>query len=829
MIAANSFMKREFGKKLIEEVLPRLDLTHVIDCSGAYIPGHATPTTVLFGRNQAPVASVVRAVMGIRGEPSRPDDPARGKVWSAIVAHTDQPGSTGDFVSVADIARTSLGRHPWSIDGGGLREIKEILENCAPRCLSDVYMDVGRTTHTGEDDFFLLPGIMRYPVPTVPLVLGEDVRDYVIQTSFQTIFPYDPRTGHVIPDLTPELALYAWPYRTSLRARRDFGQSIEERGLKWYEHNMFFPRRWLQQRSIVFAFIATHNHFVLDHGGKVFNRSAPVIKLRSEATEEDHLTLLGFLNSSIACFWGRQTMFLKGGFADGKWEERLEWDGTKLGRFPLSGTKPIDLARALDQASQNLAVNLPAAVAANGIPNRQLLDAACEEMRRIRARMIALQEELDWRCYRLYGLLVDAPEHPNPPGLRLGERAFEIVMARQMADGELETAWFERHGSTPITAIPGHWPSDYSEIVERRIALIESNPQIGLIERPEYKRRWSMPSWEEMEQEALRGWLLDRLEDRRFWPVDDPRLISARQLADAVRRDGDFVSVAELYAGPGFEVETLVAELAGQEAVPFLSALRYTETGLRKHVQWEETWVKQRREDAIDAEVAPRRDEFLVTEATRLHPRRHGETAEVWSSRLAEVMRTPDIGARADRAIKQEQRRRRAEEVGDIPVPPKYNKNDFPTADYWRLRGGLDVPKERFVSFSLCERDVDGSPVVTWAGYDHLARARAVATYYLERKDTDGWEPVRLMPLLAGLAELVPWVRQWHNDYDPATGVRMGDYFGEFVRDEARSLGKTEADLAAWAPPAAPRRGRGRRRPAPAVEILDLSLLDHLP
>ena len=41
LIVANSFMKREFGKKLIEEVLPRLDLTHVVDTSGAYIPATA--------------------------------------------------------------------------------------------------------------------------------------------------------------------------------------------------------------------------------------------------------------------------------------------------------------------------------------------------------------------------------------------------------------------------------------------------------------------------------------------------------------------------------------------------------------------------------------------------------------------------------------------------------------------------------------------------------------------------------------------------------------------------------------------------------------------
>ena len=39
MITANSFMKREFGKKLIEFFLPTVDLTHIIDTSGAYIPG----------------------------------------------------------------------------------------------------------------------------------------------------------------------------------------------------------------------------------------------------------------------------------------------------------------------------------------------------------------------------------------------------------------------------------------------------------------------------------------------------------------------------------------------------------------------------------------------------------------------------------------------------------------------------------------------------------------------------------------------------------------------------------------------------------------------
>ena len=67
-------------QKLIEEFLPRWDLTHVIDTSGAYIPGHGTPTVILFLRNQPPVAKTVRAVLGIRGEPTTPEDAAQGHV-----------------------------------------------------------------------------------------------------------------------------------------------------------------------------------------------------------------------------------------------------------------------------------------------------------------------------------------------------------------------------------------------------------------------------------------------------------------------------------------------------------------------------------------------------------------------------------------------------------------------------------------------------------------------------------------------------------------------------------------------------------------------------
>lgn len=83
-LTANSFMKREFGKRFIEEYLPRYDLRWVIDTSGAYIPGHGTPTVILAHRNQAPVGDTVSAVLGNRGEPKTPEDPSHGLVWRAI-------------------------------------------------------------------------------------------------------------------------------------------------------------------------------------------------------------------------------------------------------------------------------------------------------------------------------------------------------------------------------------------------------------------------------------------------------------------------------------------------------------------------------------------------------------------------------------------------------------------------------------------------------------------------------------------------------------------------------------------------------------------------
>ena len=359
------------------------------------------------------------------------------------------------------------------------------------------------------------------------------------------------------------------------------------------------------------------------------------------------------------------------------------------------------------------------------------------------------------------------------PAIRLGERAFEIVLARKIAAGEVETKWFERHGSAAITEIPAHWPAAYRELVRRRLEAIEKNASVGLIEQPEYKRRWNDP-WATQQERALRGWLLDRLEAPSIWA--EPRLTTTAALADRMREDEEFLQVAELYTGRSdFDVARLVAGLVENQSVPLLPVIRYKPSGLRKREAWERTWGLQRREDAIDAQ-------------TKL-PASHPEHL------------TPEAAA----ALKEA-------EVGAIPVPPRYTSADFRKSVWWRLRGKLDVPKERFCSLPFCERTADPSLVIGWAGWNALEQSRAVAAYFHQMREQEGWTAERLTPLLAALLELLPWVRQYHNAPDPEFDIGMGDYFEGFIDEEARALSLFREAIRAWMPPGGLDRRGGRSR-----------------
>ncbi len=182
-------------------------------------------------------------------------------------------------------------------------------------------------------------------------------------------------------------------------------------------------------------------------------------------------------------------------------------------------------------------------------------------------------------------------------------------------------------------------------------------------------------------------------------------------------------------------------------SIPFLATMRFTDAGVAKREIWKTVWDNQRREDA-------------------------GEKIE-------------------------------------IPAPPKYDSKDFRDPTYWRLRGKLDVPKESFISYPGAEKDDDTSPLFGWAGWDHLQRTTALAGLYHERKTEDGWAADRLVPLLAGLLELVPWLKQWHNEpNDELGGEGPGDWYERYVEAESRSIGKTLQDLRDWRPTSGRRKAK---------------------
>ena len=466
----------------------------------------------------------------------------------------------------------------------------------------------------------------------------------------------------------------------------------------------------------------------------------------------------GLLNSSIACFWLKQVCHNKGGggigggLATELWEQFYDLNATPINAFPVPSQRPLHLTQSLEAEAEAFSAELPERILAAECPDTRRLQDAHERAQAHLFRMISLQEELDWRVYHLYGLLdedLSLPPDEVPP-LRLGDRPFEIIMARQMAAGELETTWFDRHNSEPITELPRAWSDRYREVVQRRLQMIETNRDVALIEQPEYKRRWNLPSWEELEQAALKNWLLGRMEASDIW--HEHTLVSCSQLRDVLARDASWLGAAEIYnRGPLENLDDVVIRLVIAESVPFLPVLRYTETGRQKREEWERVWVLQRREDA-------------------------GETVE-------------------------------------IPVPAKYRAADFQRPDYWRLRGALDIPNERFIRYPSLERDADVSPVIGWAGWSHLDQARAIASYYQQMRTQEGWEPERLKPILAGLLDLKPWLTQWYNDLDPESGVRLGEYFVQFAESQCQELGFSPEEIQAWQPIRTASQNRRNRRP----------------
>jgi hypothetical protein len=165
--------------------------------------------------------------------------------------------------------------------------------------LESLVSSIGFGAILGEDEIFSAPSgsnpLRKLPrTHRRPLVEGKAIRDWLFDWENEVLFPYTDeialRNERMIKD-------WLWPMRELLGRRLDFSKrTFYECGRPFWEYHQVPIERNRSPLLIVFGEIASHNHFALNRGPKLFNQTAPVIQLPSGASESDHVILLGLLN-----------------------------------------------------------------------------------------------------------------------------------------------------------------------------------------------------------------------------------------------------------------------------------------------------------------------------------------------------------------------------------------------------------------------------------------------------------------------------------------------------------------------------------------------------
>lgn len=773
LLTANSFAKREFGKPLVEDFLPQVDVDGVIDTSGAYIPGHGTPTLILTGRNRGPSpASTVTVVSAKRGEPFAPKDPSQGRVWTSIKERLDEVPSEDKWTASQERPFEGFWTHPWRLSAPDVETVFRSLRSKTP--LKDHVHRIGYIASTGSDDLFSMTSasMRRWGVEaaaTIDLVTGSEVRDWQVRSGLRAFFPRTWEDRGELVDLRglPGHRRRLWPYQSVLAERSRISPK------EWYDWHQLTTNRDVSSWSIIFPWVATHTHFALNRLPNTPLNSAPVIELPSSVTEDSILGLLGVLNSSTACFWLKQVSQNKGNprgdqirSGDG-WEAIYEFTASRMVDLPIPALNEIELPRELATLAQRL-LDLRTEVEASVTPpTAERIAELGEEWHATLQRMVLLQEELDWRIYESYGLvpagsLPHVPLDSLPDGIVQGQRAFEFSLAENRIDDPdefEEEEWFTRNAIDHFTDLPDHWSADYHRAVRTRIDVLREHPSLRVLESPTFKHRWVTPSWESVWRPAIASWLLEQCERRELWymrgtdGVDRPIMRTVSELAGSLENDPVVVAAVEAYS-PGSTLRNVLPELLPEEHVPFLAALRFRAAGLRKHREWTRMWERQwSRENAQDETLEP---------------------SEPWVEKS----------------------------------PPKFAAADFLRKSYWANRGKFDMPNERFTSYSTnASPGLTATSVLGWAGWDARERAWALVDLIERNLAPPQATTETMIPLLAGLAEVLPWIDRVGAGIGPRHSPSDAHELKERFERYLDRLELTQELLSSWAPPA-PRRGR---------------------
>ena len=713
MIVSNAFARRQFGKMLVEEVIPKYDLGGVIDLDGAYVPGHGTPTLIMFLRRREAQSEYVSVLSNLKGEPHTPADPSKGNVWQSVVhGYAEGHGYQDEYVDVYDRPREALEKHPWQFGGPAARLHARILSS-SPGYLADQTDGIGFDAIIGQDEVYIhRSDYLRracVEIPLIrPLIIGEWLRDWAVAECPFVIFPY---SGDQPVDLTnyPGAESYLRRYKDLLEERVYYGKSHSERGLAWYEYAIVLWDKRKSDHSIVFASITTHNHFLLTGQTAVRKDSSKIVSLKQD--EGDYLFAVGLLNSSVVCFSLKQICFNKGSGVDPV-RDRFDYSATNVGRTPLPRSYQAEnrkrktmsglIAHIIERAkrfsglgmhklfeNKNEAYHSWNTALGGYVPNHPDLpepfrtaqelelgrDCAIELRRDIRQHMMFLQEEMDWMAYEMYSLIPRAPLAENylspdeieGARLELGQRAFE--QASNGYKGDWRDSWKEDaqdHLPGPAARLP-ELSENMKRLIQDRIEIIRTNEDIALLEDPLYKRRWIPPDYDKEFMEALEWWMREMAEWELEW-AGKPLHIkewSRRLMAHERVR-----AALEVYCGtPTYDPVVTIEKIVKPEAVPNRPEHFMRASGLRKLARGE----------------------------------------------------------------------------------MEFKRADFSDGNAWKVRGKLNIPRERYIAYREFEPGWYG-----WAGCDAEKRAEALVTL-LEQAGTEGWSiHHRQCGLRASLRDLLP-------------------------------------------------------------------------
>ncbi|MBN1536877.1 MAG: BREX-2 system adenine-specific DNA-methyltransferase PglX [Anaerolineales bacterium] len=710
IINSISFSKRQFGKRLIENVLPEYKLNAVVDLSGSYIPGHGTPTIILFVSHVEPGSDKVKFVGAILGEPQIPSDPSKGLVWMEIYSNFLRSEYDGEFISIKMVDRNDFNKHPWNLQ---LKEeaLVQQLVRVSNKTLSELTEYIGTSVITGQDEIYALEKNVarRFNIPHKYLrnyLFGVNIRDWILSPTKLVLFPYNDDLEPIDIENIESINSYLRLFRNKLSTRTSLSGNS-----KWFELCRMKYAGHDDKRAISIVLVTTHNQFMYIPMDLLVQQGAPALKLHEEHSSY-YFPLLGLFNTSIVCFFLKQRCYNKKPGKDPV-RDNYEYTAVSIGDIPIPITfdKKVDSITYIVDEILNLSNQIqclsyyelikkkgeayqywdskfsfrdcPTIEPFNDLVTLQkMLKIANQSRENLLGRMIFLQEELDWLSYELFGLIKKAPlaedlldksQYDNAI-LALGQRPFEL-------------AGFGYNGDWPIGYKPPLLPDYLKNLTEARIAIIESNLDIGILEDPRYKRRWAPPDYKKEFQEAAEWWLAEKLE---FALEQYGKPITLRQWVRLLHNDTRVNAVLEVLTNTqAYDLEGELLKVIQTNSVPNRPEHYLKPSGLRKNMLWQQ----------------------------------QDETS----------------------------------------IPPEFKRGDFSDGTAWSIRGKLNIPRERFIVYNEfdhtcrgCDAPESGGPWFGWAGWDTARRADALA-FLLEQANRAGWElRFRQCGLRAALRDLLP-------------------------------------------------------------------------